>query len=189
MVKRHNAYTQLMAEGRLKIVVFGSFNAGKSTFIQALDPRARHVEANTEGGTTTVAFDFGRIHVHGQQIYLFGSPGQERYEFVRRILASGMDGAIIIVDATTGIDEMTRTLYAWLRDLQVPIAIMLNKCDDACAVPDVTRDCPKGVPVHAISARTGENVHPAVGDFIASILASRCAAAGLGPNDAWLAEE
>jgi uncharacterized protein len=188
-VKRQNAETQLMAEGRLKIVVFGSFNAGKSTFIQALDPRARHIEANTEGGMTTVAFDYGRVQLHGQQVYLFGSPGQERYEFVRRILARGMNGAIIVVDATEGIDDMTRTLYAWLKELQVPIAIMLNKCDNASATPDVTRECPKGVIVHAISARTGENVQTAMGDFIASILTARCAAADIRHSDAWSAEE
>jgi uncharacterized protein len=187
-VKRQNAETQLMAEGRLKIVVFGSFNAGKSTFIQALDPRARHIEANTEGGMTTVAFDYGRVQLHGQQVYLFGSPGQERYEFVRRILARGMNGAIIVVDATEGIDDMTRTLYAWLKELQVPIAIMFNKCDNASPT-EITRDCPKGVIVHAVSARTGENVQTAMGDFIASILAARCAAAGIGQSDAWLAEE
>lgn len=92
-----------MAEGRLKIVVFGSFNAGKSSFIQALDPpRSRHIEASSEEGPpTTVAFDFGRLTVRDKAVFLFGTPGgQERFEFVRQIISrGGMDGAIIVVDA------------------------------------------------------------------------------------------
>ncbi len=91
-----------MAEGRLKIVVFGSFNAGKSSFIQALDPKSRHIEAASNEGPTTVAFDFGRLTVRDRAVYLFGTPGQERFEFVRQVLSRGMDGAIIMVDATKG---------------------------------------------------------------------------------------
>ena len=67
-----------MAEDRLKIVVFGSFNAGKSSFIQALDPHSRHIEASSDEGPTTVALDFGRLKVNGRAVYLFGTPGQER---------------------------------------------------------------------------------------------------------------
>jgi len=118
-----------MAEGRLKIVVFGSFNAGKSSFIQALDSGSRHIEATSKEGATTVAFDFGRLQVRDWAVYLFGTPGQERFEFVREILARGMDGAIIVVDATRGVDAMTRHLYDRLKELEVPLAFMANKCD------------------------------------------------------------
>lgn len=160
-----------MAADRLKIVVFGAFNAGKSSFIQALDPETRHIEAKTDGGTTTIAFDFGRIQLHGRRVYLFGTPGQERFEFVRRIIARDMDGAIIVVDATTGVDAMTRHLYGQLKDLDVPLAFMANKCDSPGAVPDaIRRDLP-GEVVHPISARNGENVHAALDAFVATLAA------------------
>jgi hypothetical protein len=158
-----------MAEGRLKIVVFGSFNAGKSSLIRALDPRSRHVEATSNEGATTVAFDFGRLQVRGQAVYLFGTPGQERFEFIRQILSRGMDGAIIVVDATTGVDAMTRHLYGQLKALGVPLAFMANKCDCPGAAPEaIHRDLP-GETVHPISARNGENVHAALDAFVATL--------------------
>ncbi|MDV2480755.1 GTP-binding protein [Methanoculleus sp. Wushi-C6] len=160
-----------MAEGRLKIVVFGSFNAGKSSFIQALDPRSRHIEASSSEGPTTVAFDFGRLQVRDHAVYLFGTPGQERFEFVRQILSRGMDGAIVIVDATTGVDAMTRHLYGQLKAVGVPLAFMANKCDCPDAAPEsVRRDLP-GETVHPISARNAESVHAALDAFVATLAA------------------
>ncbi len=159
-----------MAEGRLKIVVFGSFNAGKSTFIQALDPRSRHIEAASKEGTTTVAFDFGRLQVRDRAVYLFGTPGQERFGFVRQILARGMDGAIIVVDATRGIDAMTRRLYDQIKELDVPIALMANKCDHPDADPGIISRGMPGEVVHIISAQNGENVYEALEAFIATLI-------------------
>ncbi|MFY9195379.1 MAG: GTP-binding protein [Methanoculleus sp.] len=160
-----------MVEGRLKIVVFGSFNAGKSTFIQALDPRSRHIEAaSKEGATTTVALDFGRLKVRGRAVYLFGTPGQERFKFVRQILARGMDGAIIVVDATRGVDAMTWHLYDQVKALDVPMALMANKCDCPDADPEaITRSVP-GEAVHLISAQNGENVYEALEAFVATLI-------------------
>ena len=160
-----------MAEGRLKIVVFGSFNAGKSSFIQALDPRSRHIEATSDGTRTTVAFDFGRLQVRDQSVFLFGTPGQERFEFVRQILSRGMDGAIIVVDATTGMDAMTRHLYSQLKALDVPLAFMANKCDSPGAMPEAIHRALPGEMVHSISARNGENVHAALDAFVATLAA------------------
>lgn len=159
-----------MAEGRLKIVVFGSFNAGKSSFIQALDPRSRHIEASSEEGPTTIAFDFGRLTVRDKAVFLFGTPGQERFESVRQIISRGMDGAIIIVDATTGVDAMTRYLYNQLKALDAPLAFMANKCDCPGAMPEaIRRDLP-GEAVHSISSRSGENVHAALDAFVATLI-------------------
>ena len=170
-MKYFTADTRLMAEGRLKIVVFGSFNAGKSSFIQALDPGSRHIEATSGEGSTTIAFDFGRLQARGQAVYLFGAPGQERFEFVREILERGMDGAIIIVDATRGVDATTRHLYDRLRKLGVPFVFMANKCDCSDALPgDISRDMP-GETVYPISAHNGENVRAALDAFVATLIA------------------
>jgi small GTP-binding protein len=123
-----------MTEDRLKIVVFGAFNAGKSTFIHTLDPEARHTEADIVGGTTTVALDFGRILIGDRHVYLFGTPGQERFEFAREIISRGIDGAIVIVDATADVDEFTGHVCRGLRAAGIPRVVALNKCDcdDAC---------------------------------------------------------
>ena len=124
-------------ETKLKIVVFGAFGAGKTTLIKTLDPESKHVEANCAGGTTTVALDFGRIQKDGCHIHIFGTPGQERFEFAREIIATGMDGAILLIDATTQIDDFTRHLSDSLHEAKVPFVVFLNKCDSVGANPDI----------------------------------------------------
>lgn len=158
-----------MEEGKIKICVFGTFNAGKSSFIQALDPETRHIEANCPGGTTTVALDFGRVKVGDRTVFLFGTPGQDRFEFVRQILSRGMDGAILIVDSTVAPDDMTRKLSGWLKTIGIPTAFMLNKCDLPESSP--SRFAPEigDAAVHLISARNGENVHEALSSFVETL--------------------
>src|SRR5512136_3436530 len=102
-----------VAGQKIKIVVFGAYNAGKSSFIRALDPFSRHIEAENADGSTTVAMDFGRVRIGELSIFLFGTPGQERFEFARKVLSRGMDGAIIIVDATREPDRITLDLFQW----------------------------------------------------------------------------
>jgi len=124
-------------EKKLKIVIFGAFGAGKTTLIKTIDPQSKHVEANCAGGTTTVALDFGRIQKDNCHIHLFGTPGQERFEFAREIIATGMDGAILLIDATTLIDDFTRHLSDSLLEAKVPFIIFLNKCDNVGAHPEM----------------------------------------------------
>jgi small GTP-binding protein len=158
-----------MADGKFKLCVFGPYNAGKSSLIQALDPEARHVEARSEGGSTTVALDYGKVQVGHDMVYLFGTPGQERFEFVRQILARGMDGAIIVVDSTAGPDPMIRHLSGWLIAQKVPYAIMLNKCDLPGSSPARFAREIGDASVHLISAKSGENVREALSLFIRSL--------------------
>jgi uncharacterized protein len=124
-------------EKRCKIVVFGPFGAGKTTLIQTLDPESKHVEAACAGGTTTIALDFGRIQVNGHHIHIFGTPGQERFEFAREIIGKGMDGAILLIDATRPIDDFIRHLHNSLTAAGIPFVIFLNKCDCIGARPEL----------------------------------------------------
>jgi small GTP-binding protein len=156
----------MMGENKLKIVVFGSYNAGKSTFVQSIDPKSRHIEAETATGSTTVAFDFGRVMVGDTKVYLFGTPGQEHFEFVRRILARGMDGAVIVVDSTVEIDDMTYYLCEWLSEQAVPFVIMINKCDSPGSRPDLFQSIIGDGFAHCISALTGENVYASLEAFV-----------------------
>jgi small GTP-binding protein len=165
-VKTTLAYNSSMAGGKLKIVVFGSFNAGKSTFIQSIDSNSRHIEAQGGEGSTTVAFDFGRVMLHNMQIYLFGTPGQERFEFVREIISRGMDAAILVIDCTCQVDEFTRHLFQYLTEKNIPMAVMLNKCDMVEACPSMVRRTLGTTTTFDISSCDGESARQALSRFV-----------------------
>ncbi|MQC27046.1 MAG: GTP-binding protein [Chloroflexi bacterium] len=92
----------------VKMVVTGPFNAGKTEFIQTVSEidvvsteRKISSEAERIKETTTVAMDFGRITVDNDlALYLFGTPGQKRFDFMWEILSEGMLGFIVMVDST-----------------------------------------------------------------------------------------
>ncbi|HJX57038.1 MAG TPA: GTP-binding protein [Methanoregula sp.] len=123
-------------EKKCKIVVFGAFGAGKTTLIKTLDPASSHVEANCSGGTTTVALDYGRVQANGIHIHIFGTPGQERFEFAREIIGRGMDGAILLVDTTSPVDDFIHHLYDSLAAAGIPFVMFLNRCDSIGARPE-----------------------------------------------------
>jgi hypothetical protein len=91
----------------VKMVVTGPFNAGKTEFIRSV---SEIDVVSTERGirsdervkaTTTVAMDFGRITVDEDLVlFLFGTPGQKRFDFMWEILSQGMLGFIVMVDST-----------------------------------------------------------------------------------------
>ncbi len=91
-----------------KIVVTGPFSAGKTTFIKSISEIAivsteRAISDSTRRvkAETTVAMDFGRITISKDIVlYLFGTPGQERFDFMWQILSEGMLGYILMVDAS-----------------------------------------------------------------------------------------
>jgi uncharacterized protein len=93
-----------------KLVVTGPFAAGKTTFISSVSeiPVVSTETATTDGrdvkDATTVTLDFGKISVVDAQVlmelYLFGTPGQTRFDFMWEILARGMIGYVLLVDAS-----------------------------------------------------------------------------------------
>ena len=92
----------------VKIVITGPFNSGKTSFIQTVSEidvvateRKITSEAERVKETTTVAMDFGRITVDDDLVlYLFGTPGQKRFDFMWEILSEGMLGFVVMVDST-----------------------------------------------------------------------------------------
>jgi small GTP-binding protein len=156
-------------ETKLKIVIFGAFGAGKTTLIKTIDPESKHIEANCAGGTTTVALDFGRIQNDGCHIHIYGTPGQERFEFAREIIANGMDGAILLVDATSQIDDFTRHLSDSLHEAKVPFIVFLNKCEDVGANPDIFRGRFGSSEIRKVSAKDRRQCMDAVLQFAVTL--------------------
>ena len=92
----------------VKMVVTGPFSSGKTQFIATISEidvvkteRKITTEAEAIKQSTTVAMDFGRISVDSDLIlYLFGTPGQKRFDFMWEILSEGMLGFVVLVDST-----------------------------------------------------------------------------------------
>lgn len=121
----------------VKVVITGPFNAGKTTFIKSvseitvLSTERQISDASGEGaGETTVAMDFGRITISDDVVlYLFGTPGQERFSFMWETLSEGMLGFVLLVDAEDpGSFEDAKSMIQFFRNMSdVPFVVAANK--------------------------------------------------------------
>ncbi|MFG2516157.1 ATP/GTP-binding protein [Streptomyces sp. NPDC048584] len=126
--------------GAAKILVVGPLGVGKTTLIGTVSEiRPLSTEASmTQAGvrvdpyagasgkkTTTVGLDFGRLTIDGDLVlYLFGTPGQQRFLPAWQDLAKGALGALALVDAR----DLTASFDALgnLEDLDLPFAVAVN---------------------------------------------------------------
>jgi uncharacterized protein len=121
----------------VKIVVTGPFAAGKTTLIRTISEitvlsTERGITDSTRArkAETTVAMDFGRITIDRDLVlYLFGTPGQERFDFMWEILGEGMLGYVVLVDAERedSIAEAAGILDSFRRMARVPYVVALNR--------------------------------------------------------------
>jgi small GTP-binding protein len=133
----------------VKVVVTGPFSAGKTTLIRTI---SEITVLSTERGITdstrkrkaetTVAMDFGRITIDRDLVlYLFGTPGQDRFDFMWEILGEGMIGYLLLVDAERedSIQEAAGILDAFRTMARVPFVVGLNRAaaDDHLLVESV----------------------------------------------------
>jgi len=134
----------------VKMVVTGPFSAGKTQFIQSVSEidvvaTERKISSDAERSvkdTTTVAMDFGRITVDEDLVlYLFGTPGQKRFDFMWEILSEGMLGFIVLVDSTRPetFREARSILETFRAYAPTPFVVAANKQDkdDAWELDDV----------------------------------------------------
>jgi small GTP-binding protein len=123
----------------VKIVVTGPFSAGKTQFIQAISEidvvateRKISREEERVKAQTTVAMDFGRISVADDLVlYLFGTPGQRRFDFMWEILAEGMLGFVVLLDSVKPetFREARSILDTFRAYAPVPYVVAANKQD------------------------------------------------------------
>ena len=123
----------------VKMVVTGPFSAGKTAFIGAVSEidvvsTERKISSAAEAikESTTVAMDFGRITVDDDLVlYLFGTPGQRRFDFMWEILSEGMLGFIVLVDSTRPetFREAKRILETFQSYANTPFVVAANKQD------------------------------------------------------------
>ena len=123
----------------VKIVVTGPFAAGKTTLIRTISEitvlsTEKDISDSTRArkNETTVAMDFGRITIDRELVlYLFGTPGQERFDFMWEILGEGMLGYIVLLDSDRieSADEARGILEAFRRMANVPFVVALNRSD------------------------------------------------------------
>ena len=136
----------------VKVVVFGKENVGKSTLIKAIEHDAINIDKNN----TTVSMDYGRTVVAGKKIHFYGTPGQERFDFMRDILSKGADIGLMVIDATSNFTKMDIDLLKEFRTKNIPCIIFINKTD--IGVSEALRKELNGFPIIEGSAKMGLGV-------------------------------
>ncbi|GGU41747.1 GTP-binding protein [Streptomyces lavendofoliae] len=163
------------ATAAVKVVIVGGFGVGKTTLVGSVSeirPLTTE-ETMTQAGvgvddtagverksSTTVAMDFGRISINEELVlYLFGTPGQERFWFLWRGLFEGALGAVVLVD--TRRLEVSFDVIGRLEERGVPFVVAVNSFPGAPEHPleelRAALDLPGSVPIVVCDARRRES--------------------------------
>ncbi len=175
----------------VKILISGGFGAGKTTLVGSISEiaplRTEELITAASGGvddltglegktTTTVAMDFGRITFDaGLVLYLFGTPGQDRFWFMWDELAIGSIGAVVLAD-TRRLDTCFAAVD-FFEHRDIPFVVGVN-CFDGVQ-PYTTDevhtalDLPPDVPVRLCDARDRESARELLIDLVTHVMTVR----------------
>lgn len=122
-----------------KILVTGPYHAGKSTVVRQLSERSISIDRLG----TTIALDHGYIEHGGFACDLFGTPGQERFDFILSILAKDVFGVLLVVDSTLP-ESFTRAknMLSKVKGYGIPYVIIANKQDlpEALSIEEIRKN-------------------------------------------------
>lgn len=155
-----------------KVVVLGGMGSGKSTLVRSIAAGAvidtdvaNSDRLGADKASTTVALDYADIDLpNGERLRLYGTPGQQRFDFLWPILLQGARGAVLLLDArrpslATELEDYLQVLQPFAAQLALVVAVThLDQAPHAVLEDWAERACldRQPLPLLAVDARDRE---------------------------------
>lgn len=149
-----------------KILVTGPYNAGKSTTVQSMSETA--VSVDRLG--TTVALDHGTVERRGLKADLFGTPGQERFDWALDFLGQSMFGCFLVMDSRNPDYDRAKEMLEKLQSKGIPTIILANFQNQEDALPPGTIADEMGITTVGVDAKHGDGLDEAMDTLFDTIL-------------------